>query len=80
VAKTLAELTYNRGRMANTPLADLSNSMTPIISEFFKRVDASMVPPRTKAVFDRIGGVVKVTADPFFKTSRSEYDVLGDQS
>jgi hypothetical protein len=39
-----------------------------------------MVPPRTKAVFDRIGGVVKVTADPFFKTSRSEYDVLGDQS
>jgi hypothetical protein len=82
--KELAHLTLKRKTGAPPDkawdLADLSNAMTPIISEFFKRVDASMLPPRMKAVFDRIGGVVKVTGGPVFKTSRSEYDVLGDQS
>src|ERR1019366_7452281 len=71
----------NRGRLRTRPgtSADLSNAMTPIIEEFFKRVDASKLPPRTKSVFDKIGGVVKVTVTggPVFTTSRTKFGALG---
>ena len=81
--KELAHLTL--GRKPGTPphkawdFADLSNAMTPIIEEFFKRVDASKLPPRTKSVFDKIGGVVKmtVTGGPVFTTSRTKFGALG---
>jgi hypothetical protein len=73
--KELAHLTLKR-KMGAPPdkawdFADLSNAITPIIGEFFKRVDASKVPLRTRVMFGRIGGVVKVTGwtGPVFKTS-----------
>jgi hypothetical protein len=82
--KELAHLTLKRKPGAPPDkawdFAEIGNAMTPIIEEFFKRVDASKVPPRTKAVFDRIGAVVKVTLaeGPVFTTSRSEFGALGD--
>ena len=71
--KELAHLTLKR-KMGAPPdkhwdFADLGNAMTPIIGDFITRVDASKLSPRTKAVLQGIGGVVKVTGGPVFTTS-----------
>ena len=71
--KELAHLTLKR--KAGAPpdkawdFADLSNAMTSIIEDFITRVDVSNLPPPTKTVLQRIGGVVKVTGGAVFKTS-----------